>query len=40
MEESVSLTSGNTTKIWLSKQYGTGRKAEVQINGTDQKGHR
>ena len=34
MEESGSLTSDNITKLQLSKQYGTGTKTEIQINGT------
>ena len=29
MEESVSLTSNNTTKLQSSKQYGTGTKPEI-----------
>ena len=37
MEESDSLTSGHTTKLQLSKQYGAGTKTEIQINGTGQK---
>ena len=35
MEESGSLTSDNTTKLQLSKYYGTGPKREIQINGTE-----
>ena len=31
------LTSNNTTKLQVSKQYGTGTKTEIQINGTGQK---
>ena len=34
LEESGSLTSGNTTKLQSSKQYGTGTKVDIQINGT------
>ena len=34
LEESGSLTSGYTTKIQSSKQYGTGTKVDIQINGT------
>ena len=37
MEESSFLTSDNTTKVQLSKQYGTGTKTEIQINETEQK---
>ena len=36
-ESSFLLTSDNTTKLQLSKQYGTGTKTEIQINGTGQK---
>ena len=34
LEESTSLTSGSTTKPQSSRQYGTGTKTEIQINGT------
>ena len=34
LEESGSLTSGYTTKLQSSKQYGTGTKVDIQINGT------
>ena len=34
LEESGSLTSGYTTKLQSSKQYGPGTKIEIQINGT------
>ena len=37
MEESGSLTSDYTTKSQSSKQYGTGTKTEIQINGIRQK---
>ena len=37
IKESGFLTSDNTTKVELSKQYGTGTKAETYINGTGQK---
>ena len=36
-EESDSPTSGYTTKLHSSKQYGTGTKPEIQTNGTGQK---
>ena len=36
MEESTCLTSGSTTKPQSSRQYGTGTKTEIQINGTKQ----
>ena len=32
--ESICLTSGSTTKPQSSRQYGTGTKTEIQINGT------
>ena len=35
--ESTCLFSGSTTKPQLSRQYGTGTKTEIQINGTKQK---
>ena len=34
LEESSYLTSGSTTKPQLSRQYGTGTKTEILINGT------
>ena len=34
LEESTCLTSGYTTKPQLSRQYGTGTKTEILINGT------
>ena len=37
LEELGSLTSDNITKLQLSKQYGTGTKIEIQVNGTGQK---
>ena len=37
LEESTCLTSGYTTKLQSSRQYGTGTKTETQINGTKQK---
>ena len=40
LEESTCLTSGSTTKPQSSKQYGTGTKTEIQINGTKQKAQR
>ena len=33
LEESGSLTSDYTTKLQKSRQYGTGTKTEIQING-------
>ena len=36
-EESTCLTSGSTTKPQSSRQYGTGTKTAIQINGTKQK---
>ena len=36
LEESTFLTSGYTTKLQLSRQYGTGTKTEIQTNGTRQ----
>ena len=39
LEESTCLTSGSTTKP-QSRQYGTGTKTEIQINGTKQKAQR
>ena len=35
-EESIQTT----TKLQSSREYGTGRKTEIQINGTKQKGQR
>ena len=40
LEESTYLTSGSTTTPQLSRQYGTGTKTEIQINGTKQKTQR
>ena len=37
LEESSFLTSGYTTKLQSSRQYGTGTKPEIQTNGTRQK---
>ena len=34
------LTSGSATKPQSSRQYGTGTKTEIQINGTKQKAQR
>ena len=34
------LTSGYTTKLQSPRQYGTGTKTEIQINGTKQKTQR
>ena len=34
LEESTCLTSGYTTKLQSSRQYGTGTKTETQSNGT------
>ena len=36
LEESTCLTSDYTTKLQSSRQYGTGTKTEIQINGTKQ----
>ena len=36
----VLLTSDYTTKLQSSRQYGTGTKTEIQINGTRQKAQR
>ena len=33
MEESTCLTSGSATKPQSSRQYGTGTKTEISING-------
>ena len=35
LEELTCLTSGSTTKPQSSRQYGTGTKTEIQINGTE-----
>ena len=40
LKESTCLTSGSTTKPQSSRQYGTGTKTEIQINGTKQKAQR
>ena len=40
LEESTCLTSYYTTKPQSSRQYGTGTKTEIQINGTKQKAQR
>ena len=40
LEESTYLTSGSTTKLQSSKQYGTGTEAEIQIKGTKEKAQR
>ena len=40
LEESTCLTSGSTTKPQSSRQYGTGTKTEIQINGTKQEAQR
>ena len=37
LEESTFLTSGYTTKLQSSRQYGTGTKTEIQTNGTKYK---
>ena len=37
LKELTFLTSGYTTKLQSSKQYGTGTKTEIQTNGTRQK---
>jgi len=39
LEESTFLTSDYTTKLQLSRQYGTGPKPEIQTNRTRQKAH-
>ena len=36
LEESTFLISDYTTKLQSSRQYGTGTKTEIQINGTKQ----
>ena len=40
LEEATCLTSGSTTKPQSSRQYGTGTKTEIYINGTKYKGQR
>ena len=40
LEESTCLTSGSTTKPQSSRQYGSGTKTEIKINGTKQKTQR
>ena len=40
LEESNCLTSDYTTKLQSSRQYNTGTKTEIQINGTKQKAQR
>ena len=40
LEESTCLTSDYTTKLQSSREYGTGTKTEIQINGTKQKAQR
>ena len=40
LEESTYLTSGSITKPQLSRQYSTGTKTEILINGTKQKAQR
>ena len=40
LEESTYLISDYTTKLQLLRQYVTGRKTEVQANGTRQKAQR
>ena len=40
LEESICLTSDYTTKLQSSRQYGTGTKTEIQVNGTKQKAQR
>ena len=40
LEESTFLTSDYTTKLQLSRQYGTRTKTEIQTNGTRQKAQR
>ena len=37
LEEFPCLTSGGTTKPQSLRQYGTGKKTEIQIEGTKQK---
>ena len=40
LEELTCLTSDYTRKLQSSRQYGTGTKTEIQINGTKQKAQR
>ena len=40
LEESTCLTSDYTTELQSSRQYGTGTKTEIQINGAKQKAQR
>ena len=40
LEESTCLTSDYTTKLQSSRQYDTGIKTEIQINGPKQKAQR
>ena len=40
LEQSTYLTSGSTTKLQSTKQYGTGTEAEIQTKGTKQKAQR
>ena len=40
LEESTCLTSEYATKLQSLRQYGTGTKTEIQINGTKQKAQR
>ena len=39
LEQLTFLTSGYTTKLLASGQYGTGMKTEIQTNGTTQKAY-
>ena len=40
MEESICLISDYTTKLQSSRQYGTGKKTGIQINGIKYKAQR
>ena len=40
MKESTCLTSGSTPKPQSLRQYGTGTKTEILVNGTKQKAQR
>ena len=40
LEETTYLTSGSTTMLPSSKQYGTGTEAEIQFKGTKLKAQR
>ena len=40
LEESTCLTSDYTIKLQSSRQYGTGTKTDIQINGTKEKAQR